>query len=354
VIRLPLTTDVIFNLYHVLPLPIRIRETKSKFVFIQPENEYLLVDSAKRYFTVMKVNEVHECKIVNEELRVCKQSQPLQLANLNEVCESQMIEPIRTIPASCSKRIVDLNHTLWKQINGNELLFVAPVPDVLTVLCSKHEPMDVKLSGTGKLQLNPLCKAYGSRILIQSHATIVTNRTNKDIIPPMSLEYDCCGSINKNFKLNELHLHVPLRSVAGSLDDLKVASHRVEDIEKLNFEQEQKVKHSTVDSQLSFLLYVGMATTGLTLVCFSYCCCCKCCQKLCPKLSRWWKDNNPCTTIIFKPKIVTSIHSSRESVRGSNSRAIGRTRRSITETAETSELVCLNANKKSIVLSGKR
>ena len=149
-------------------------------------------------------------------------------------------------------------------------------------------------------------------------------------------------------------MHVPLRSVAGSLDDLKVASHRVEDIEKLNFEQEQKVKHSTVDSQLSFLLYVGMATTGLTLVCFSYCCCCKCCQKLCSKLSRLWKDNNPCTTIIFKPKIVTSIHSSRECVRGSNSRAIGRTRRSITETAETSELVSLNANKNSILLSGKR
>jgi hypothetical protein len=134
----------------------------------------------------MKVNEVHECKIVNEELRVCKQSQPLQLANLNEVCESQMIEPIRIIPASCPKRIVDLNHTVWKQMNGNELLFVAPVPDVLTVLCSKHEPINVKLSGTGKLQLNSLRKAYGSRILIQSHATIVTNRTNKDIIPHVS------------------------------------------------------------------------------------------------------------------------------------------------------------------------
>ena len=67
----------------------------------------------------------------------------------------------------------------------------------LTVLCSKHEPMDVKLLGTGKLQLNPMCKAYGSMLLIQYHASIVSNRTSKDIIPPMSLEYDCCGSIKK-------------------------------------------------------------------------------------------------------------------------------------------------------------
>jgi len=51
--------------------------------------------------------------------------------------------------------------------------------------------MDVKLLGTGKLQLIPMCKAYGKRILIQSHATIDSNRTNKDIIPPMSLEYEC-------------------------------------------------------------------------------------------------------------------------------------------------------------------
>jgi len=65
---------------------------------------------------------------------------------------------------------------------------VAPTLDVLTVLCSKHEPMEVKLLGTGTLQLNPMCKAYGSRILIQSHATIVGNRTSKDTIPPMSLE----------------------------------------------------------------------------------------------------------------------------------------------------------------------
>ena len=97
-----------------------------------------------------------------------------------------------------------------------------------------------------------------------------------------------------------------------------------------------------------------MATTGLTLICFCYCCCSKCCYKRCPKLSKWWKDSNPCTTIVFKPKIVTSIHSSRESVRGSESRVSGRTRRSITEAAEASELVCLNADNKCATSTGKR
>jgi hypothetical protein len=59
-----------------------------------------------------------------------------------------------------------------------------------------------------------------------------------------------CGSIDKNFKLNELRLHISLRSVASYLDDFKIASHKVEDGEKLILEQEWKAKHSTLDSHV--------------------------------------------------------------------------------------------------------
>jgi len=39
VICLPLTNNVIYNLYHILPLPFKIRGTDSKFIFIQPEHD---------------------------------------------------------------------------------------------------------------------------------------------------------------------------------------------------------------------------------------------------------------------------------------------------------------------------
>ena len=48
VVRLPLTNHVNYNLYHVLPLPIKIRNTDNRFTFIIPEREYLLMDVAKR------------------------------------------------------------------------------------------------------------------------------------------------------------------------------------------------------------------------------------------------------------------------------------------------------------------
>jgi hypothetical protein len=192
VIRLPLTNNVSYNLYHVLPFAISVKGTDSKFIFIQPEHEYLLMDTAKRFFSRLGAEKVNECKTLSKGQTICKQTQPVQLTHLDEECEAQLIQTISSIPSFCLQRILELNQTFWTQLDNNEWLYVAPKPDVLTVLCSRHEPTDVKLLGTGKLRLNAMCTAYESRILIQSHSTLSSNRTSKDVILPVSLEFDCC------------------------------------------------------------------------------------------------------------------------------------------------------------------
>ena len=160
--------------------------------------------------------------------------------------------------------------------------------------------------------------------------------------------------MNQNFKLNELHLHIPLRSVTRSLDDLRVASHKVEDVENLIREQDWKIKHSTIDSHLSFLSYVGMVTTALTLICLCYYCCIRCCCNRCPKFSKWCNDHNPCTMIVVKPKIVNSIHSSRQSLRCPGPRAGNRARHSVTDAVESTELTSLTTNAIQALPAGKR
>jgi hypothetical protein len=99
----------------------------------------------------------------------------VQITHLVEECEAEMLQPIRIIPASCSQRIIELNQTLWTQLNGNEWLFVAPRTDALTILCQKQEPVDIEILGTGKLQLRNMCKGYGDKILIQAQMVITTN-----------------------------------------------------------------------------------------------------------------------------------------------------------------------------------
>jgi len=182
------------------------------------------------------------CRSVSSLLRVCKQTQPLQLTHLDDECESQMLQAVRTIPSTCSQRIAELNQTIWTQVDNNEWLFFAPKAELLSLLYSKHEPSDVTLTGIGKVKLNNLCKGYGSRILIQAQSTISTNNTDKDIILHLPLDFDCCEVQGKNFSLNNISLNLSLINAIHHLDDFKVANHKVEEVEKLTEEQDWKLR----------------------------------------------------------------------------------------------------------------
>jgi len=153
-------------------------------------------------------------------------------------------------------------------LEDNKWLYVAPQPDVLTVLCSKQEPSDIEIAGTGKLKLHSACKAYGSRILIQAQTIKTSNNTEKDIIPKLFLEYDCCVSKGRTAKLNKIQLELPLKSIVNHLEDLRLASHKVEEVDRLISEQEWKLKQSNFDFHLSFLSYVGMVTSSLVMIAF--------------------------------------------------------------------------------------
>jgi hypothetical protein len=75
-----------------------------------------------------------------------------------------------------------------------------------SLFCPKQEPSDNEIEGTVKLILNSACKAYSSRVLIQAQTIKTSNNTEKDIIPSLSLEYDCCVSEGKVAKLDNIQL----------------------------------------------------------------------------------------------------------------------------------------------------
>jgi hypothetical protein len=97
-----------------------------------------------------------------------------------------MLQSIRTIPSS-SQKIAEINQTIWTQLDDNEWLCVTPRQDTLTVLCSKQNPSDIEIVGTGKLILHSACKAYGAKVLIQAQTILTSNNTDKDIITPYPL-----------------------------------------------------------------------------------------------------------------------------------------------------------------------
>jgi hypothetical protein len=125
VIRLPLTHLVIFNVYHFLPLPIKIKDTNTRFNLILPEFEYLLLDVAKQYYARLKAERIKECKWINTYHMVCKQNNPVQTTHLHEEYKVEMLQSIRMIPSTCSQRIAEKNQTIGTQLDENEWLYVA-------------------------------------------------------------------------------------------------------------------------------------------------------------------------------------------------------------------------------------
>jgi hypothetical protein len=137
-------------------------------------------------------------------------------------------------------------------LNDDEWLYVAPRPVAVTILCSKQEPSDIEVEGTGKLKLHSNCKAYGARVFIQAQTAVSFYNSENNIISPLSLDYDCCNFAGRIVKLNGIHLELPMRNIVNRLDDLKLASHKVEEVHRLISEQKRKLMHSTSDFHLSF------------------------------------------------------------------------------------------------------
>jgi len=88
--------------------------------------------------------------------------------------------------------MVDLKETLWISLRDNAWIYVAPVPECLTVLCIGQKPTDVEIKGSGVLTFLSACTDYGNTVIIRSLTVHSVNNTDKDINQPLNLTHDCC------------------------------------------------------------------------------------------------------------------------------------------------------------------
>jgi hypothetical protein len=105
------------------------------------------------------------------------------------------------------------------------------VPDHLTIVCSGQNLSDLEIKDNGVLTFLSDCTGYGDRIMIRSITAHYVNRTEKDIIPPLELQFDCCESVSNKINLDELQLESPIKNVLMHNDELKIASYKVNDVE---------------------------------------------------------------------------------------------------------------------------
>jgi hypothetical protein len=67
----------------------------------------------------------------------------------------------------------------------------------------------------------------------------MTNKSN-DYISTTPIDYDCCFENFKEVKFEDLPLHVPLVNIMSSVDDLRIASRKTEEVQQMIKKQETK------------------------------------------------------------------------------------------------------------------
>ena len=96
------------------------------------------------------------------------------------------------------------------------------------------------MSGVGKLGISADSKSYGKSALFQAHSILDVSNPGyeSDFISRVHLEYDCCEEQNVKFNISTLPLNSSFKHIVSHLDDLKIASHRISDVENMIKEQE--------------------------------------------------------------------------------------------------------------------
>jgi len=175
------------------------------------------------------------CKILNAMLYVCKQNQPLLSSHLHENCTVKLLQPRGSSPPpSCDKRVVESSNSVWSQLENNEWIYFVPKSESITIVCMDKPPVDVIVSGIGKIGISANCKGFGKSALFQTQSILhVENPGYESDFMSSTFGIQLLGELNVKFNISTTSLNTCFKHIVSNLDDLKIASHRISDVENM-------------------------------------------------------------------------------------------------------------------------
>jgi hypothetical protein len=249
-VSLPLVNPGNFSIYRLIPIPVPV--DRSKFVYIDTGKSFLWIDQARQYYFTTDLDWKDSCKILNSIKYVCKQNQPLLSSHLHENCAVKLLQPRANVPPpSCDKRVVEILNSVWTQLANNEWIYFIPTSESVTILCTL-------VAGVGKLGIITDCNEYGKSALFQTHSILEMSNPGyeSDFMSGIHLEYNCCEEMSVKFNLNTIQLNNSFKHIVSHLDDLKIASHRLSEVEHMIREQEWQRLHTSSHNTYSALVYI--------------------------------------------------------------------------------------------------
>jgi hypothetical protein len=183
----------------------RLGVPSSPGLYYQHETEARLFSSEWRTVTYLNLQQVSDKvdvtgKYLGATVDFCKK-------------HDKTLWPIRTVPKTCSQKISELKETLWIPLKDNFWIHVAPATTRMTILCSEQIPTDIQVEGSGILTFLADCTVFGNKAMIRSLTSQYVNHTQKDIIPPLYLPFNCGETSENRIHLDEMQLETPLKNI---------------------------------------------------------------------------------------------------------------------------------------------
>jgi hypothetical protein len=177
----------------------------------------------------------------------------------------KLLQPRGSVPPSCDKRVVEISNSVWTQLTNNEWIYFVATSESVTILCTDKPPVDVIISRVGKLGISAGCKGYGKSALFQTHSILDVSNLGyeSDFMSRVQLEYDCYEELNVKFNISTIRLNNSFKQIVSHLDDLKIASHRISDVENMIKGQKWKRLHTSSHNTYSALVYICLVVIVL-------------------------------------------------------------------------------------------
>jgi hypothetical protein len=128
------------------------------------------------------------------------------------------------------KVLVSLNDETWLPFTHNKWIFATAHKERVTIMCNDLKPSDINLQDIGVLSMFGRCDVLGQTTKLQTQSSFTSNRTDKNVIPNVTMHYDCCEHLGSKLQLDAIKLlpEVPLKNVFAHSNSFKYASNSVD------------------------------------------------------------------------------------------------------------------------------
>ncbi|KAJ8967867.1 hypothetical protein NQ314_002603 [Rhamnusium bicolor] len=185
ILQIPLVNSKTFTLHKITSLPIPVR--KNVFIFILPQEAYLMIDNNYYEYMLMSSNNFNDyCEEISKSKFLCKQVQQISFVHSSTECELTIFKSTKELPDSCNKRIMLLDKPIFLQLQQPKTwIYAVPESENLILNCGKTRNT-VPIEGSGFLHVNEFCSVRASNFVLISLVEY-TKPVESNYSPPFNL-----------------------------------------------------------------------------------------------------------------------------------------------------------------------